>query len=161
MAMPIYMRIKGSVTGDFIGGCTVAEYQDAIQVRALSHNITVPTDESTGAHIGKRVHAPLTILKDMDSATPLLYMALTNHEELDVELFWYRHEPSSGGEEHYFTTTLERATIISVSNTMKNQYVKENQNEPHMEEIKLAYHTIRWNYEPAGLEAQDSHSQTV
>lgn len=161
MAMPVYMRITGSQQGDFVGGCTVAEYDGAIQVRAIDHKIHVPVDESTGAHIGKRVHSAMTILKDMDSATPLLFKAMTEHEELEVTLDWYRHNPVTGGEEHFFSTKLERATVISVENHMDNQYIKENQNQPHMEQIKLAYHTIIWNYEPAGLEAQDSHAQTV
>ena len=115
MAMPIYMRIEGSVQGAFEGGCTVAEYEGAIQVRAIDHKIHVPVDESTGSHIGKRVHSAMTILKDMDSATPLLFKAMTEHEELTVTLSWYRHNPESGGEEHFFSTTLERATVISVS----------------------------------------------
>ena len=161
MAMPIYMKIVGTSSGEIEGGCTVDEYVGQMQVRAIEHHISVPTDESTGMHTGKRVHAPMIILKDMDSASPVLYKAMTTHEELEVTLYWYRHEPGSGGEEHYFTTTLKRATLVSIGASMKNQYVRENQSEPHMEELRFAYHTIVWDYVPTGLEAQDSHSQTA
>lgn len=161
MAMPIYMKITGTNGGEITGGCSVAEYEGHMQVRAIDHTISVPMMESTGMHSGRRVHGPMVILKDMDSSSPQLYKAMVDHDVLDVELFWYRHNPEGGTEELYFTTTLTAATIVSVSNHMPNQYVKENQGAPHMEEIKLAYHTIVWNYVPTGVEAQDSHASTA
>ena len=160
MAMPIYMNIVGKVQDRIEGGCTREGHIGEIDVEAIDHTIAMPFDESKGHHLSRRVHYPIKIMKTVDKSSPKLYKAMCSHEMLTVELVWLRQEEATGGqEEHYFTTTLEDATITSMRVEMPNQYYEKNKMVPHMEEICFAYKGILWNYVPDAIESEDHHDK--
>ncbi|MFK3567558.1 type VI secretion system tube protein TssD, partial [Pseudomonas sp. M3] len=66
----------------------------------------------------QRVHKPFIFTSSLNKATPLMYQALANGEMLPtVEVSWYRTS-SEGKQEHFFTTTLEDATIVSINTVL-------------------------------------------
>lgn len=58
----------------------------AIPVLAVNHQVESPRDPVSGLSTGKPQHKPITIYKEVDSATTFLYTALVNNLDL-VEWF--------------------------------------------------------------------------
>jgi type VI secretion system secreted protein Hcp len=73
----------------------------------------------------------------------------------EVVIKWYRINPA-GQQDHYFTTKLEMATIVSIKASMKNCLDPANGPFGHMEEVSFTYDKIIWTWVPDGIEEEDS-----
>ncbi len=154
-AMPMTLRIEGQVQGPIEGDMTEPGKEGLILVHGFNHEINVPFDAASGGVTGRRRHEPLRILKEVDRSTPLLYQALAMNEVLDpVILRFYRIDPG-GGEEHFFTITLENARIIGMRQWMPNELDPATQTYRHMEEVSFTYQRINWRDEVNQIEFQD------
>lgn len=155
MPMPVHMTLEGEKQGAIKGNCTMMGREGTIMVQAFEHNIYIPSDVQTGLTAGKRVHDPMKIVKEIDKASPMLYQALCTGEHLKkVEIKWYRIS-SKGTEEHYFTTTLEDATIVSIFSWAPNCLDKAAASYGHLQEVSFTYRKIGWRHEVDKIEAQD------
>ncbi len=155
MPLPAHLTLTGERQGKIEGSCDQAGREGTILVQALEHEVSIPRETQTGLATGKRVHHPLAILKSIDKSSPLLYMALCSGEHMkSVEIKWYRIDPM-GKEEHYFTTTLEDAVIVSIRPSMKNCLDPAYAHLGHMEEVSFSYRKAIWRWEPDGVEAED------
>jgi type VI secretion system secreted protein Hcp len=155
MPLPAHLTLEGVNQGKIVGSCDQEGREGTILVQALDHEVSIPRDAQTGLATGKRVHHPLTVLKALDRSTPLLYQALTSGEHMkSVEIKWYRID-SGGAEEHYFTTRLEDAIIVSIRPIIKNCLEPASQDLPHLEEVAFTYRKAIWRWEPDGIESED------
>lgn len=155
MPMPAHMTLTGENQGDILGSVTMAGREDSILVEAFNHQVSMPRDPQTGLASGKRRHEPFSVVKFFDKSSPLLYQALCTGEHMtDVTLKWYRIA-KTGQEEHYFTTMLEDAIIVSMRPFMPNALDKETEQYGHMEELSFTYRRITWTYEDGGITATD------
>ncbi len=155
MPMPAHMTLTGENQGVIEGSCTMAGREGTILVEAFNHEVSMPRDPQTGLASGKRRHEPFVITKFFDKSSPLLYQALCTGEHFgDVTLKWYRID-ATGQEEHYFTTLLEDAIIVSMRPFMPNALDKETEQYGHMEEVAFTYRRITWTFEDGGVTATD------
>jgi type VI secretion system secreted protein Hcp len=155
MAIPIHMEIEGENQGAIEGSCDMAGREGTILCYSMDHDIHIPRDPQSGLGSGKRIHGPLTILKEFDKSSPKLYQALCTGEHLTtVVLKWYRISPQ-GIEEHYFTHKLEDAIVVSVKPFFPTAFLAENEAYRHMENVSFTYKKITWTWEPDGIEADD------
>lgn len=155
MALPGYMTLTGENQGAIQGSCDQSGREGTIIVQAFNHEVSIPREAQSGLAAGKRVHQPLTIVKALDKATPLLYQALTSYEHMkSAEIKWYRIDPS-GKEEHYFTTKLEDAIIVGIRPYLKDCLDPATEHLSHMEEVSFSYRKAIWRWEPDGIEAED------
>jgi type VI secretion system Hcp family effector len=76
----------------------------------MSREAPAPRDQASGMATGRRQHAPFTIVKEVDKATPKLMEACANGAHLDVEV-WERND--AGQEQLRYT--LKEAIITSIS----------------------------------------------
>lgn len=155
MPMPCHMNVEGTAQGAIEGSCEMEGRENTILVYAMNHDIHIPRDPQTGLASGKRVHGPLTVVKEVDKSSPKLYQALCTGENLTtVNLKYYRISPD-GTEEHYFTTTLENAIVVEMKPYMPVAFLAENEPYRHMEELSLTYRKVKWTWEVDGIEAED------
>lgn len=63
-----------------------------------------------GLPTGQRKHAPITIVKEIDSSTPSLFQALVTGEKFDDVTLKYYQITEIGTEDQYYTQTLKNAT---------------------------------------------------
>lgn len=156
MPMPAHMELEGKNQGKIEGSCEMQGREGTILVYAMNHKLHIPRDTHSGLPTGKRVHEPLTILKEFDKSSPKLYQALCTGEQFsNVTIKWYRIDPS-GTEEHYFTTKLEDAIIVDMKPFMPETFLPANEPFKHMEQVSFTYSKIVWTWEPDGIEAEDS-----
>jgi len=126
------------------GNCTVQNREGTIPLLLFSHNLVTPRDAASGLPTGETQHEPVTVLKYLDKASPLLVQRLiTGYVIPHVTVRFYRtndigHEPH---EENYYTITLDNVKIVSVKSSV-----------PHIEEIAFIYEHIIWRYETDGIE---------
>ena len=155
MPLPAYLTLEGEKQGKIDGSCTQQGREGTILVQAFNHEVRIPRDRQTGNATGNRVHEPLTITKTFDKSSPKLYQALTSGEQLKtVEVKWFRINPT-GKEEHYFTTKLEGAVIVSVKPTMPLVLDPKSESLTHMEDVSFTYRKAIWTWVPDGIESED------
>jgi type VI secretion system secreted protein Hcp len=155
MPMPAHMKVVGNKQGEMKGGCKMKGREGSILVEAFNHEVRIPIDIQTGLGTGKRIHNAMSIVKEVDEATPLLYAALCSNEKLnDVEIKWYRVDPN-GKEEHYFTHKLEDANICSIRPWMPNCQDQKTESYSHLEEVSFTYRKITWTFVKGGITAGD------
>ena len=155
MPMPGNLSITGEVQGEIEGSCELEDREGTILVQAFDHVVEIPTDDR-GVASGRRQHSPISITKEIDRSTPMLYQALCTGELLTtVVLDWYRLD-GSGEEELYFTIELENAMITRIHPWVPNVLDRRKESLRHMEDVSIAYESIIWTWEPDGIEYEDT-----
>jgi type VI secretion system secreted protein Hcp len=161
MALNAYLRLKGQKQGAIKGSVTQKGREGKIMTIAYAHEIMSPRDAASGLPTGKRMHKPLTITKELDKSTPLLYAALVNNENItDWELqFW---KPSATGAElQHFSIRLTNASISSINARMPNNKNPELIRYETYEEVAFTYQKIEWTWTDGGLTAMDDWESPV
>jgi type VI secretion system secreted protein Hcp len=157
MALTIHLELTGKSQGKINGSCDMAGREDSIFVHAMNQRTFIPHNPQDGLPTGKRKHAPITIIKEVDGSTPSLYQALVTGEQFSNVIFkFYRISPQ-GNQEHYYTLTLEDAVIISVSSKKPKTFLRQYESFGSLEMVSFCYSKITANYEPDGIEAEDNN----
>ncbi|MCX7013277.1 MAG: type VI secretion system tube protein TssD [Candidatus Sumerlaeota bacterium] len=127
-----------------------------IDVFAVDHELATPIDAGTGLPSGARQHHPLTILKQIDKASPLLYQVLVTGQDLGaVVLDFYRIDPDTRQEVKYYTITLGHARLIGVKLMMPTSFDPAYETYQHMEEVRFTYQSIEWKWIPENIVFMD------
>ncbi|HWZ49222.1 MAG TPA: Hcp family type VI secretion system effector [Herbaspirillum sp.] len=155
MPKPCYLTLKGPTVGDIKGSNNITGHEEEIPVRAIEHTIEIPRNPQTGTPTGQRIHLPITLTKEIDKASPLLFQALTTGEEMEhVTLAYYRGS-GKGKDEKYYTVVLGNAVITSIRTWMPDRELDANKTMGHMEDVSFAYSSIKWCYEKGGITTED------
>jgi len=156
MPTPMFLTVTGNTQGAIDGSCTIKGHEKTMLIQAVEHMIEIPKSPQTGLPTGKRVHGALTLTKELDSASPKLFQALTSGEQLsNVKLSYYRISPA-GKEELYYTTELKDAIITHIHTWVPNCLDPLQKTMGHMEDVAFTYTTIIDTWTPDGIEAEDS-----
>ena len=112
-AQEIFCTVKGAQQGTFQDGSGKTQ----IPVLFLTEEVTVPIDAATGLPTGRRVHKPLTIVKELDAASIQFFQAAVTNETLSkVSCTFYRafrNGTGSNGGRAYFKIELTNANIVT------------------------------------------------
>ena len=88
-AMDAYMTIQGSKQGKIKGGEVKTAGTEQIRLTDVVRNETAPGREaSSGMSSGKRQHGTITIVKEIDRASPMLYQAMSSNEVFQVSIVY-------------------------------------------------------------------------
>ncbi|MGJ5646579.1 Hcp family type VI secretion system effector, partial [Morganella morganii] len=138
-----------------VGNIYVQGHEDEMLVQQFDHIVTVPTDPQSGQPSGQRAHRPFKFTVALNKAVPLLYNALAAGEMLPkVQLKWYRTSVE-GKQEHFFTTSLEDATIVNIDCKMPHCQDQAKSDYTQLIEVSLSYRKIDWEHTVAGTSGAD------
>lgn len=161
MALNAYLTLKGESQGDIKGSVTQAGREDTIAVIAFDQEIKSPRDAASGLPTGKRQHGPLTITKEVDKSTPLIYSAMVQNENIS-ELKLQCWQPSPTGKEvQHFTIELTNASVSQIRIEMLNNKYPENMQHKEREHVSFCYQKIIWTWEDGGITAEDDWESPV
>ncbi len=147
-------QIKGDST------ITSLDRQDTIECQKYEYRVETTREGASGVATGERVHRPITITKRCDKSSPLLLKALCNNEVVEGILKFYRPNPSGDGTtQQYFTIEFKEARISSIRSFQLFVMDPNTANLPELEEVSFVFGSIRWTYEPDGVEHIDHWSQ--
>jgi type VI secretion system secreted protein Hcp len=159
MAIPAYMWIKDDGGADIKGSVTVQGREGSVEVVALDHGVSIPTDANTGKLTGARVHKPITFTKETDASTPYLYKAVTSGQTLtSIEIKWYKID-DAGKEKEYFNTKLDNVKVVAVNPKMLDIKNPAFEKHNHLEDVELRYEKITWSYKDGNIIHADSWNE--
>lgn len=161
MALNAFLTITGKKQGQIKGGVTQKGREGSIAVYAVQHEVVSPRDAASGLPTGKRQHKPLTIVKETDRSTPLLYNALVANETLtEVVLKFYAQSPA-GVEQNNYTVRLTNASISAIDLDMQNNKLEPGNKLPVLEHISFTYQKIEWTWTAGAVSAGDDWQAPV
>lgn len=117
-AQEIFCTVVGANQGTFHDARGGGSSPSQIPVLFVTEEITVAFDTATGQSTGRRTHAPLTIVKELDSTSTQFFAAAVTNETLkSVTCTFYRGFRSGtgaggGATRAYFKITLTNASIV-------------------------------------------------
>jgi type VI secretion system secreted protein Hcp len=156
MAVPLHLWLKDEGGADILGSSEVFDREGSIEVLSLTHGLHTPADGSTGRLMGTRVHRPMTIEKEIDRSSALLYRAVAIGATLrSGELRFYRAN-DAGREEAYFSIFMKNVKVVGISPRVIN--IKENasQQRNHFEVVEFRYEEITWKYADGNMIFKDA-----
>jgi len=139
-----------SIEGNFIEGESTTpsfERENTIECCGLKH--AVAGLQASAKPVGV-THSPVTIVKRVDKASPLLYKALCENERVDYAEFRFFRPTSTGGEEHYLTILLEEAAIVDIKKTVHMDGII--MQDLDLQYVSFTFRRITWKYETTGVE---------
>lgn len=108
-----YVTIESTKSGKIVGD-GAGKHGGKIVGLSFSHQVTSPRDLATGQASGKRRHGPVTMTKRWDGASPPLFRALVNTEQLKSVLFEFVRTNAVGMEMVVDTVLLTNAFISEI-----------------------------------------------
>lgn len=136
-AVDAFMTVEGARQGP-IKGEGMSE-----KIRLVS--VVRDTPMAHGMSTGRRVHATITIVKEVDAASPKFQTALVNNETMKTVTITF--QGGSGGEKTAQRIVLTNATILSVRKAGGDK-----------EQITFDYQTIEVTYAKGGKTMADDWS---
>ncbi|VTM23838.1 Secreted protein hcp [Raoultella terrigena] len=129
--------------------------EGSIEVKSLSHHLTIPTDRNTGKLTGTRIHTPILIQKEFDRTTPLLARAICRGVTLkSAEIKMYRTN-EAGFEVEYFNMLLENVKVTGFTPGLHPGVASGT----HLENIEMRYETIQWKYTDGNILFKDGWNE--
>jgi len=142
MSNPAYLWFIDENGSPIVGGSMVLGREGSIEIKSLSHHLTIPTDHNTGKLTGTRIHTPILIQKEFDRTTPLLARAICKGVTLkSAEIKMYRIN-EAGFEVEYFNMLLENVKVTGFTPGLHPGVASGT----HLENIEMRYETIQWKY---------------
>lgn len=150
MASHGYMTINGKSQGLISAGCSTQDsignkwqdgHRDEIMVLSFHHNMANRGNVRTSSH------GPIAITKNIDKSSPLLAVALSNREELNCVINFYRISPS-GWQEKYYSVDIRGCIIADLTVDVPHSVL--HIDAEAQEHVALRYREIIWTHHKAG-----------
>jgi type VI secretion system secreted protein Hcp len=163
MALEAYLTLTGKKQGPIHGPVKKKGRENSIPVHSFSQEVISPRDSASGMPTGKRVHKPITILKEIDKTSPRLWTLLVDNETISTwELqIWETGPGATGEEKEIYSIRLTDASIASMRESMPDNEDPSNAKLPLREEIAFTYQKIQWTWIDGGITAVDDWEDRV
>lgn len=157
MAQTVHLFLKSN--GNEIQGDseqTSLGRENSIECLSFADSVRTARELGSGMATGRRAYEPIVVTKRIDRSSPLLAKALCNNEVIEGTFKFYRPSPTGDGTtEQFFTVHVGEARIAHIKRVNPDVFDPARANLPPSEEIGFVFHTIRWTYEPDGVEHED------
>jgi type VI secretion system secreted protein Hcp len=114
MAFHGYASFKGTKQGQLKGESKLKSDSKNKVVLSFEYGVQSPFDPNSGLPTGKRKHDPITITREVDSASPLLWQALCTNEALESVTFTFDKTGSGSSGKRFRTIEVKNALISSI-----------------------------------------------
>ena len=140
MSNPAYLWLVDETGSPITGGSLVSGRLSAIELKSVNHHVGIPSDQHAGRLTGSRVNSPISLQKEFDKVTPVLYRALCQGVTLNSATIKMYQISEAGTETEYFNITLENVKVVAIA---PNLYPG-GQTGTHFENLLLRYESITW-----------------
>ncbi len=114
MSTPAHLWLEDENGSPIVGSCMMRTRRGSIELKSFSHGVTIPVDPGWGKLTGTRVHRPITIVKEFDQTTPLLYRAVCEGRVMKKGIIKMYRILESGIEAEYFNILMENVKFTTV-----------------------------------------------
>jgi len=115
--MNMILSKQGQVKGTSTKKGSGLDAGAGIECHSFEYAVLAPRDAASGLPSGKRTHSPITIVREVDSASPLLWSALCTNEGFVTATLSFGRPTAGGKPTLAHTITLTNGAISKV-----NQY---------------------------------------
>ncbi|MFJ5159809.1 Hcp family type VI secretion system effector [Pantoea sp. NPDC088449] len=157
MSTPAHLWLEDESGSPIVGSCMMPTRLGSIELNSVMHNITIPVDSHTGRLTATRIHAPISIQKEFDRTTPVLFRALCQARTLKSATIKMYRINEAGIEVEYFNILLDNVKISSISPAL----LPNGQTSTHLENIELRYETITWKYVDGNIVFKDGWNERM
>lgn len=157
MSTPAHLWLTDENGSPIVGGCLMTSRSGSIELRSVSHNVTIPVDPHMGKLTGTRVHTPIIFQKEFDQTTPILFRALCQGRTLKSATIKMYRIIDAGLEREYFNILLENVKITTISPSL----LPNGMTSTHLENVELRYETITWKYTDGNILYRDAWNESV
>ncbi len=161
MALNAYLKLEGEKHGEVKGSVTQKGRENKIMVIGFNHEVVSPRDAASGLPTGKRQHKPITITKEIDKSTPLLFSILVHNENIKTWKLECWQPSATGAEKQHYTIELLNANIAAIRAEMLNNKYPENMRHNEREHVSFTYQKITWTWVDGGITADDDWESPV
>jgi len=157
MSNPAYLWLTDENGSPIIGNSEVVGRIGSIEIKSLSHNLTVPADRNTGKLTGTRIHSPILFQKEFDRSTPILYRAISHGlmlKSAEIKMYCIL---DAGFETEYFNILMENVKITGITPSLHPG----SGTGTHLENIEIRYESIQWKYVDGNIIFKDSWNERV
>ena len=151
----LYPHIYGwkmKMAPPILGSCLMPLRLGSIELKSFSHGVTIPVDPNWGKLTGTRIHQPVTIVKEFDQTTPLLYRAVCEGRTMKKATIKMYRILETGIEAEYFNIILENVKFTTVAPFLSPGGMSST----HLETLELRYEAITWKYTEGNIIYRDS-----
>ncbi len=147
MTYEFLVTVEGTRTGKFSDEPGTDRKGNKLKARpkitgiAFSYGVDSGRDVATGQATGKRVHHPVTFVKQWGAATPQFLAAAFNNELLKSVLFEFVRTSQTGEEQVFHKITLTNASISEIEQFIDHDDEDANDARP-LEKITLLFQKI-------------------
>ncbi|MEY1197068.1 Hcp family type VI secretion system effector [Providencia rettgeri] len=158
MSNIIYLKLTGERQGLISRGCgTEDSIGNKFQLNHEDEILTIQLSEGTSRSQNMN-HHPINFVKMVDKSTPLLLVANSNNEKLNLEFSFYRTS-KNGTLEKYLVAKINEAYIIN-RNVLFPHSINHNHLQPE-ESISIIYRDITYNHITAGTSGYSICEQNI
>lgn len=150
-ALNAFLSLSGQKQGQIRGSVTQKGREDKIRVFAVEHAVK--------NELGSKKHGVLTISKELDKSTPLLYQALATGElitRFELQFWTPQARAGVGAETQHYTVRLTNARITGIKFVMPNNRDPELAKHTEYEEVSFTYDSITWTWTDGNISATDT-----
>jgi type VI secretion system secreted protein Hcp len=155
-SIPAYLLLEGFSQGNITGDSKVKGFENAIIVLGYKFAAEIPIDQASSLPTGRRKYNPITIIKKIDDASPLLLQAFATSEKMRKFELTFIHIDDNGKAENFYRIILQNAMIVGIEDTMLNAVESAFSAYPLMEEITITFEKITVSHLPSNREAIDN-----
>ncbi|UUR72160.1 Hcp family type VI secretion system effector [Enterobacter asburiae] len=152
MSTPAHLWLEDENGSPVVGSCIMPLRLGSIELKSFSHGVTIPVDPNLGKLTGTRVHRPITIIKEFDQTTPLLYRAVCEGRTMKKATIKMYRILEAGIEAEYFNIILENVKFTTVAPYLSPVGMSST----HLETLELRYEAITWKYTEGNIVYRDS-----
>lgn len=157
MSTPAHIWFTDENGSPVVGGCLMSARLGSIELKSVTHNVSIPVDPNWGKLTGTRVHTPIVMQKDFDQTTPILFRALCEGRTFRTATIRMYRILDTGVETEYFNIHLDNVKITSISPYLHPNGVTST----HLENIDLRYEAITWKYTEGNIIYRDTWNQRI
>jgi type VI secretion system secreted protein Hcp len=115
--MNMVLKNQGTIKGSSTRKGGAPDYGMGIECHGFNYDVLAPRDAAGGLPTGKRTHKPITIVREVDSASPLLWQAVSTGDPFVKATLSFPRPTTNGKPTVAHTIELTNGTISKV-----NQY---------------------------------------
>ncbi len=143
MANEFYVTVEGTKQGKFKPEAAGRLQADKLEGIAFHYSIQSPRDAATGMAGGKRIHRPITFVKQWGAASPQFFQALCANEILKSVLFEFVKLDPRGQETVFHTIKLTNASVSEIEQYIEGDVVgPDAPDAPALEKISMTFQRI-------------------
>lgn len=142
----IYLKLTGP---DLKGESADKDHDQWIEITTWNHSITQPKSGSastSGGHTAERTeHGDMVLVKELDSASPLLYQAVSSGTTFQTAQIEFFRDAGDGKRVKYLDIQMKNVLISHIAPTNDGKALPS-------ESFCLKYAAIQWKYQKQNID---------